>query len=265
MGGGTGGSLNAPPCRGFRRSGCGRLSRLKKPGCFRTLTRVTSQAPHLPDFSLVELCLEHDAGALAQLQESYRGPVTAYLQKAGANGDEARETVEMLWGDLLTPSATGRIRLGRYDGSCALLTWLNTVAMNALLTRKRIDGRRDRRFISRDAEDRPESSADEISQTEVPLVRLMSEALEFAFQNCPAEDFVLLQLEHCDQLKREELARMFGCSKATVSRMLASARVGVAEATMNFLRERDPWLELQWEDFLELCRTASPACFGIEE
>ena len=235
---------------------------MQEVGC--TLPRVSFPELNLSDFTLVEQCLEHDGVALASLQQTYRGPVTAYLMKAGANGVEAAETVEMLWGDLLSPSSSGRIRLGRYDGSCALLTWLNTVAMNALLTRKRIDGRRERRFVSRDAEDQAEPVEEEPA-TEAPLIQLMREAVEFAFQNCPAEDFVLLQLEYCDQLKRDDLARMFGCSKATVSRMLSSARISVAESTMNYLRQRDPWLELRWEDFLELCRLATPSCFGIEE
>ncbi len=219
---------------------------------------------NLSDFTLVEACLEHDAGALARLRQTYREPVTAYLVKAGAHAVEGREIVEMLWGDLLSPAAGGRIRLSRYDGSCALLTWLNTVAINAMLTRKRIDGRRERRFISSDAGDHAEAG-EQAAMMEAPLIELMREAVEFAFQNCSAEDFVLLQLEYCDQLEREDLARMFGCSKATVSRRLESARMSVEERTMDYVRERDPWLELRWEDFLELCRTATPACFGIEE
>ena len=219
--------------------------------------------PHHSDFALVEKCLAHEEGALAHLQETYRQPVTAFLLKAGAQPVEAGETVATLWGDLLSPSATGRIRLGRYDGSCALLTWLNTVAMNALLTRKRIDGRRERRFISRDSGDH-QDSAEEVAATEEPLIQLIREAVEFAFSNCPAENYVLLQLEYLDQLERDELARMFACSKATISRMLNAARLSIAESTMDYLRQRDPWLELRWEDFLDLCRMATPSCFGIE-
>ena len=230
-----------------------------------TVRRVSSREPHLPDLHFVEKCIEHDESALAQLRSNYGGPVAAYLGKAGATGAEARETADSLWADLLLPRPDGTVRLQRYDGSCALLTWLNTVAFNALLTRKRIDGRREKRFLSRDAGGHAEAADEENEPVEFPLLALLREAVEFAFAECPAEDFVLLQLEHCDQLERGELARMFGCSKATVSRMLSSARTGVSEATMNFLRQRDPWLELKWEDFLELCRTATPACFGVSD
>ena len=225
---------------------------------------MSSSDPNESDFRVVEKCLENDAAALALLRTTYREPVAAYLLKAGATGPEAEETVEMLWADLLTPTAGGHIRLRHYDGSCALLTWLNTVAMNALLSRKKSDGRRDRRFVSSDAGDRVDAAA-ETGTTEAPLVDLIHDAVEFAFRKCAAEDFVLLQLEHCDQLERDELARMFRCSRATVSRMLANARLSLAEITMDYVRRRDPWLELQWEDFLELCRTATLSCFVFEE
>ena len=59
-----------------------------------------------------------------------------------------------------------------------------------------------------------------------------------------------------------ELAKMFGCSKSTIDRDLDQAGTRVAEATMRFVRRKDPWLELNWEDFVELCRVANAACFG---
>ena len=228
-----------------------------------TLRAVSSREPHLSELHLVEKCIDHDERALALLRELHRGAITAFLVSAGATGAEAAETVESLWADLLTPTVGGKVRLQRYDGSCKLLTWLNTVAFNALLTRKRIDGRRERRFVPL-VVDAESDSAGRDESVEFPLLELLREAVEFAFANCPAEDFVLLQLEHYDELERGELARMFGCSKATVSRMLGCARTGVAEATVGFLRQRDPWLELKWEDFIELCRTATPAFFGVD-
>ena len=259
----AGGRLSTPRCPWGRTAGrlrfCVENRRLR---C--TLRGVVSQMQHPLDIHLAEKCIAHDPDALARLQSTCGEPVLAYLVKTGATRDEAQETVECLWGDLLTPAKSGQVRLQNYDGSCKLLTWLNSVALNALLTRKRIDGRRQRRFPSSDVGGEIESPDDD-RLVETPLLDLLRDAVQFAFGNCKPEDFVLLQLEYCDRLEREELALMFGCSKATVSRLLSSARVTVAESTKNFLRQRDPWLELQWEDFLELCRTATPACFGIED
>ena len=33
---------------------------------------------------------------------------------------------------------------------------------------------------------------------------------------------------------------------------------------MRYVRAKDPWLDLKWDDFMDLCRVATPACFGTE-
>ena len=225
---------------------------------------MSSRELNLSDLHLVEKCVENDEAAIALLQSDFGPRIIAFLLGAGASSPEAQETVKSLWADCLTPNKAGNVRLMRYNGTCALQTFLNRVALNALLTRKRMDTRREKRFPSSENGNLPDAPAGDL-QTEAPLLELMRDAIQFAFEHCRAEEFVLLQLEYCDQLEREELARMFDCSKATVSRMLSDARVAIAETTTNFLRQRDPWLELKWEDFLELCREASPACFGLED
>jgi hypothetical protein len=92
----------------------------------------------------------------------------------------------------------------------------------------------------------------------------MRGAVETAFQKCDAEDFVLVQLAHANGLLGRELAVMYSCSEAKISRDLERARRSISAATLDYVREQDPWLELQWEDFLELCSVVSPACFGVE-
>ena len=92
----------------------------------------------------------------------------------------------------------------------------------------------------------------------------MCGAVKTAFRECDAEDFVLVQLAHANGVRGRELARMFSCSEAKISRDLERARHKLAVATMDGVRAQDPWLELQWEDFVELCRVVSPACFGVE-
>ena len=220
---------------------------------------MSSRELNLSDLHLVEKCVENDEAAIALLQSDFGPRITAFLLGAGASSPEAQETVKSLWADCLTPNKAGNVRLMRYNGTCALQTFLNRVALNALLTRKRMDTRREKRFPSSENGNLPDAPAGDL-QTEAPLLELMRDAIQFAFEHCSPEEFVILNLEHYDELERGELARMFGCSKATVSRLLDKARVTVAESTMSFLRQRDPWLELQWEDFLKLCRTATPAC-----
>ena len=213
---------------------------------------------------LVERCVSNDETAISLLQSTHGPRILAFLIGAGAGAAEAQETVKSLWADCLTPTKRGTVRLLRYNGECALQTYLNRVALNALLTRKRIDGRRLKNFPPSESPDPANAFTDEPAP-EAPLLEIMRDAVQFAFDHCSPEEFVILNLEHYDELEREELARMFGCSKATVSRLLDKARVNIAEITTTFLRQRDPWLELKWDDFLELCRTATPACFEVED
>jgi DNA-directed RNA polymerase specialized sigma24 family protein len=115
------------------------------------------------------------------------------------------------------------------------------------------------------ANDATSPSSDEgRGPAEAPLLEIMRGAVEAAFRECDAEDFVLMQLAHANGLLGRELAQIFSCSEAKISRTLERARKKIAETTMNHIRGQDPWLELQWEDFVELCRVASPACFGME-
>ena len=93
----------------------------------------------------------------------------------------------------------------------------------------------------------------------------MRSAVETAFRSCPAEDFVLLKLTYLAELRAAEVAKMFGCSRSTIDRQVEVADRGIEWVALQSIKARDPWLELQWSDFVELGRTATPACCGMEE
>lgn len=232
---------------------------------------------HLSDFELCHDCIEGDEAAISLLQHQF-GPVTAsYLIGAGASPSEAIEIVNSLWADVLVSAGDRPPALVRYDGSCALQTWLNTVALNKLLTRKRKETRW-KRIISRDGDSPGDDGGNDSNETpaasrpdpepatfrEAPLVEIMEAAVETAFLSCDPEDFVLLQLKHLDGLLGAELGRIFGCDESVISRRLGKAQERIASTTLAKVRETDPWLDLKWPDFVDLCRTATPACFGVD-
>lgn len=241
---------------------------------FRTIhTHVETHSRHLSDFHLCHQCLDGDVEAIVRLQRDFSGPTAAYLIAAGAKSLEAAEVVGSLWADLLVPSDTCGPRLARYDGSCALKTWLNTVALNKLLTRKRNEKRWQDLIPARvgahsDEGDTDEpswgGSSDEAVPGEAPLIEIMRVAIETAFRSCGPEDFVLLQLKHCDRLIGAELAVMFDCDESAISRRIQKAEAGMRTATLRQVHQTDPWLELKWDDFMELCRSVTPSCFGLD-
>ena len=68
----------------------------------------------------------------------------------------------------------------------------------------------------------------------------MRGAVEAAFRECDPQDFVLVQLAHANGLLGRELARMFSCSEAKISRDLERAKSKIAAATMGCVRAQDP-------------------------
>jgi len=228
--------------------------------------------PYPDDFLLAQKCLEGEVSAIGRLQETYRGTLTNYLIHAGASPEEARELIGEFWADCLTERPLHRPRLATYGGNSPLQAWLKAVALNNLIQLKRREKRMRQVFVDgHGVEDglggevvREAPSDEPRHLSEPPLLEIMRGAVESAFRQCDPEDFVLLQLAHTNGLLGRELARMFSCSESKISRDLDGAKRKIVEATLSYVRARDPWLELQWEDFIELCRVVSPACFGVE-
>jgi RNA polymerase sigma-70 factor len=239
---------------------------------------VLERLPHPEDFLLAQKCLEGDERAIAEFQERHGQLVQAYLVKRGAAPEEAKEIVASLWADCLVGTNERRPRIAGYIGASSLQTWLNVVAMNFFLSARRHQARTNKLMPLRvhDTEsaegeqqsgaESPLTMADERQQpTEEPVIAMLRQAIEQAFARCTPEDFVLLQLSHSDGIRQQELARIWGCDAATISRKLKRAGAEVATRILEHVQESDPYLDLEWSDFTELCRVANLACFGRVE
>jgi RNA polymerase sigma factor (sigma-70 family) len=235
-----------------------------------TLENVRDTFSHPDDFYFALECLEGKSSSITHFQQTYSPKVLKFLRKSGASDRETQEIVDDLWTDCVSPTATRGPKLMRYDGSCSLQTWLNTVALNNYISLKRREERR-RRLMPRSLDDSgPDGEGsgsvsvgetwDEEPEME-PLLAIMKTAIDAAFQECDAEDFVLLQLRHCDQLKGKELGVMFQCDTATISRRVKLAQKKINDATLSHIKKTDSWLDLKWKDFVEMCRFASPGSF----
>lgn len=227
---------------------------------------VSEDLPFPSDFSFAQRCLEGDASAIVEFRQKYGPAVQTFLQKSGGNETDARDVTEWLWADCLAERPTRRPRLATYAGKASLKSWLCTLALNRLIALRRSREAREKYELSGLDLDRIGDPSEDTpsADSEAPLVELIRNAVEAGFQECPAEDFVLLQLAHMDRLHLMELAQMFDCSKSKIDRDLDRAGRKVAEATMRYVRAKDPWLDLKWDDFMDLCRVATPACFGTE-
>jgi RNA polymerase sigma factor (sigma-70 family) len=229
--------------------------------------------PYLDDFHFAQELLEGKSSSLRYFQEAYRPQILAFLKKNGASPLDAEDIFQNLWSDCITPTDKRGPKLERYHGGCALQSWLNTIALNSLISKRRNADRWKDILKPSDAklpngDDRPDGPWSGPVTDHEPdrplLLALMRYAIDTAFQECAPEDFVLLQLAHCDQLKEKELALMFRCDVGTISRRLQRAGKGINRATLRHIKDVDPLLRLKWDDFMELCRSTSPSYFEEE-
>ena len=227
---------------------------------------VQTDLPHAADFQLAQRCLDKDESSLRMLMHDFRRPTVSCLVARGATGFEAEELVSELWAECIQRESGLPGRLTHYDGTCALQTWLNTVAFNRWYSRRRAQQRESLLFVPGVDGSEPARAPAEADRTadksgmDFPLIAMMRQALEEAFELCSDEEFVILQLVHCDRLRLHELALMFDCQQSWMSKRLDRAEEKIGTAVVKYIRDRDPWVVLQWSDFLDLCRTATPEC-----
>ncbi|MEY2563065.1 MAG: Bacteriophage protein [Verrucomicrobiota bacterium] len=218
---------------------------------------------HEQDLNFVQRVLSGNGSAAAELRRRYHGRVVAVLCARGANPTEAEDLVADLWSDCFVAPPDKKTLLGKYQGRCALESWLLTVATHRLVDLKRRQNFRvDVPPPERGSEDfferRPQP---EKFSGEARLLKLLREAIRNAFAKRDSESVLMLKLVHLHQLTQREIARMWGWHESKVSRALEVARQNIARDILAELKRVDPWLELQWEDFLELCAGSTDGLF----
>jgi RNA polymerase sigma factor (sigma-70 family) len=214
---------------------------------------------HEQDLAFVQRVLAAEPSAAAELRSRYHGKLVGVLRARGANQTEAEDLVADLWTDCFAPRGNRQILLTKYQGRCALESWLLTVATNRLVDLKR------RQSFRVDVPSTPDSPEDfferraqpEKPTSEKPLLDLLRAAIQRAFAKQDEDAILMLKLVHLHQLTQRELSRMWGWHESKVSRTLDVTRQNVAKIILAELKKVDPWLELRWEDFVELCAGSS--------
>ena len=63
---------------------------------------------------------------------------------------------------------------------------------------------------------------------------------------------LMLHLVFIESIQQREVAMMWNTSNTTVTRIFQASMNQVKRKTMHALKVREPWLDLQWEDFLQI-------------
>lgn len=205
------------------------------------------------DLSFAQACLQGDADALQKLGGLCKNEIKAFLMRMGASETEALELAVSLFSDCVV-SACGPARLERYGGKCALLSWLKTLAANRFVDLKRCDNRRAKLLDDRVQEITPGKTVATGACTGV--MSILRKALLEALTSCNAEEAVLLQLIYLHGLTQREIAGYWGCSESSISRLLEGAKAQIAAETLRQIQRMDALLEVNWNDFVDLCQGA---------
>jgi RNA polymerase sigma factor (sigma-70 family) len=234
-----------------------------------TLTPVDDDPAHLSDLLLIEKCIAGHEASILTLQKTHGRDLLIFLMGAGGSADEAREIVQWLWADGLVGTPERPPFFTKFTGQSPLNAWLKPVALNRLMDFKRKEerekGRRSR--IEEAAEGSAESEADaepgELLETN--LLQLMRASVELAFSRCTDEEFVMLHLRFQDDLQIREIGKMWNRDGSSISRALNRLREAISIRTLENIRAIDPWLEIKWADFMEMCQWVRPTNFGADD
>jgi RNA polymerase sigma factor (sigma-70 family) len=211
-----------------------------------------------PDLLFVKQVLDGNESAAGALRVRYSAQLKATLCKRGASSTEAEDLLADLWGDCF--GSSGEPLLLRYEGRCALSSWLITVATNRLIDYKRREALR--RELPREKSAASQTSEPErggsfaAHQPDNLLVGLLRQAVLNAFAAAPPEMLLMLKLVHIHEVTQREIGQMWGWHESKVSRALESACTKIRTTVLAELHRADAWLTLEWGDFVELARCA---------
>lgn len=220
------------------------------------------------DAAYVRRALEGDEAAVLRFHQEYRPALERVLMARGVDRGDAEDLVADIVGECFGAGKQGPLEmklLEKFEGRSSLSTWLIRITWNRWLDLKRRDKFRgdlpeyeDDREKGVDRFDRVASDDEDDDFIESDLAELMAGAIRQAFASLEPDVLVMLKLSFLHGVSQTEIARMWRCDQTRISRTLSSARSRIASETLRLIREADPELEIDWDDFKRLC------AYGIE-
>lgn len=189
------------------------------------------------DLRLARACAAGEDAGWREMERRHFPFIRAFALRFGLPEHAAEDVALEVIGDLWR-----RKTIARYEGRSALRTWLGALVTNAALTaRARLRAREEREHSAAPPAS-VEAGASEAAELEAALGETTSAALSALD---PTSRFLVL-LHYEQGLTLEEIGRMEGMSKATMSRRLQTIRIGLREVIDRGLAARGvTWEELR--------------------
>jgi RNA polymerase sigma-70 factor, ECF subfamily len=192
---------------------------------------------HAEDLYLATACVAGDAVALELLEQRVRTTVPGALARLRLDAATVGEVEQLVRQRLLAPER-GAPKLLEYGGRGALKQWLRAVALRVALNH--LEGQRSEDSL--DAEGAPVVAAAGPDPELALLKRHAREIFKAVFQDVltglPPHQRSLLRLYFLEGLTVEQIGRMEGTHKSTVSRWLTRTRATVLAEVQQRLGEK---------------------------
>jgi RNA polymerase sigma-70 factor, ECF subfamily len=192
---------------------------------------VAHRPSHDADADLVRRCLADQADAWNELITRYRASMIDLAARVLPRPDAA-DLVDAVISDLWH-----RRKLAGYEARSSLRTWLGAVVVNASLNARRAANAR--------PDTLPHDGSTEPAAVDPPAAETQEFAavLHDAIASLPAGVKAIVLMYYEQQLSLDEISRLVGSSKSTLSRTLRSAREAIAVKADELARARGTTLE----------------------
>ena len=209
----------------------------------------------IADMWLAFACLDGDTSALAHLERSYFRRLQPVVARVAP---EAADAVLAALREILLLPGQGSLGLASYAGRADLWTWLRISAVRSAV-------RAHRRAQRREGMEPDElallgvadalGSAPETEHERRRFVAEVTAAIEGAFGQLPVRDKTLLMQHYVDRLTTEQLGRLHGVHRVSISRRLVRARRQLLAWARAALVERLALTSSECDSVLRLVRS----------
>jgi RNA polymerase sigma-70 factor, ECF subfamily len=180
---------------------------------------------HLADLFLAFACSRNARGAVAAFQAAVSGEVDRAAARVRPGAAFAADVRQVLWERLLSAEPPAQPRVLQYAGKGPLAGWVRMAAARTALNL----------VSSSPAAESLNEQLVNLSQLDPALALLRAEhgprlkrALEQALSELGARERLSLRLSLIDGVALEQIARIYGVNRSSVSRWLSAARESIA-------------------------------------
>jgi RNA polymerase sigma-70 factor (ECF subfamily) len=198
--------------------------------------RTSSARKHAAELYLACACAAGDRAALAAFERKYAAVIRGSLARSvePQSSDDLYQTV---LARLLVGEDGGPPRIASYRGESKLSTWLHVVARNVARKQKKVVERPDTEIVH-DLADRAAAGDALLAGLKATYQDAFRAAFRTALERLGPRERNLLRYECIEGLEREDIARIYGVSRATVARWRALYRARLHQETCAAFRER---------------------------